>query len=169
MSTHKHLTLTIDYNTCPRLSGYLFRRVSRTGAFLLGCSFIALQVSNHSLDVEYMSSVQGASALGIINVNWGRLSVLAQRRVQRLASNVTSRPSDTPLTQQVSLFFPIPLSSTTPLSPTAVSLYLPPLSPSPPLLYPSIFPTGIPLSPRCIPLSSPLSYPHSVVAGGGFL
>ncbi|XP_064394759.1 FUN14 domain-containing protein 1-like [Halichondria panicea] len=68
------------------LSGYLFRRVSRTAAFLLGCSFIALQ---------------GASALGIINVNWGRLSVLAQRRVQRMASNVTSRPSDTPLTQQV--------------------------------------------------------------------
>ena len=118
VSTHKHLTLTIDYNTCPRLSGYLFRRVSRTGAFLLGCSFIALQVSKHSLDVQYMSSVQGASALGIINVNWRRLSVLAQRRVQRLASNVTSQPSDTPLTQKVS-----PFLSNTHLSPTAVSLF----------------------------------------------
>ena len=28
-----------------RISGYLFKRVSRTAAFLVGCSFIALQVS----------------------------------------------------------------------------------------------------------------------------
>ena len=27
-----------------RISGYLFKRVSRTAAFLVGCSFIALQV-----------------------------------------------------------------------------------------------------------------------------
>lgn len=28
-----------------RLSGYLFKRVSKTAAFLLGCSFLAVQVS----------------------------------------------------------------------------------------------------------------------------
>lgn len=28
-----------------RLSGYLFRKVSRTAAFVVGCTFLALQVS----------------------------------------------------------------------------------------------------------------------------
>lgn len=29
-----------------RLSGYLFRRVSRTAAFLVGCGFLAIQVQS---------------------------------------------------------------------------------------------------------------------------
>lgn len=51
------------------LSGYLFRRVSRTAAFLLGCGFLA---------------VQGASALGLISVNWRLLRRAAEQRISRV-------------------------------------------------------------------------------------
>ena len=38
----------VSVHTC-RVSGYLFRRVSRTAAFLVGCSFLALQVRSWKL------------------------------------------------------------------------------------------------------------------------
>lgn len=51
------------------LSGYLFKRVSKTAAFLLGCSFLA---------------VQGAATLGIIKVNWRRMTQVVRERFNRV-------------------------------------------------------------------------------------
>jgi uncharacterized membrane protein (Fun14 family) len=51
------------------LSGYLFRRVSRTAAFLVGCGFLSLQA---------------ASALGLISINWRLLGQAAQQRLSRV-------------------------------------------------------------------------------------
>lgn len=68
-------------------SGYLFRKVSKTAAFLVGCSFIA---------------VQGASALGLIKINWSRLGVVMQDRLSRVQS--FSGTSDSPLTTKVIKF-----------------------------------------------------------------
>lgn len=72
------------------LSGYLFRRVSRTAAFLVGCSFLV---------------VQGASALGIININWNQLRQVAQRRFSsRLSSVSGGSPTATSLSNRVVMF-----------------------------------------------------------------
>lgn len=69
--------------------------MSKTAAFLVGCSFLAIQVRKVNLTlitllILSLSLTQGAVAVGIINVNWGRLRRAAERRissVQRLAGN----------------------------------------------------------------------------------
>lgn len=83
-----------------RLSGYLFKRVSKTAAFLLGCSFLAVQVSGTWClcsvlvgPLTYHLHVQGAATLGIIKINWRRVSAVLQQRlstVQGLGQNHNS-------------------------------------------------------------------------------
>ena len=97
------LDLSSNVIVLHRLSGYLFKKVSRTAAFLVGCSFLAIQVRtsndvNHFLHLSLSLSLsppspppsEGAVAVGVINVNWGRRRRAAERRissVQRLAGN----------------------------------------------------------------------------------
>ena len=94
--------------------------MSKTAAFLVGCSFLALQVCLSLLPLIPLPFIslsppppslylQGASALGIINVNWSRLGRVARRRmgsVQRLAQSagITSEQGDTTTVQVFATF-----------------------------------------------------------------
>ena len=98
-----------------RISGYLFKRVSRTAAFLVGCSFIALQVCvcvcvcvcvhvctwvrAYTYVCVRVLCVQGATALGIVDINWNRLRLVAQRKMSRVQQLAES--SSESVTEQV--------------------------------------------------------------------
>ncbi|XP_003383156.1 PREDICTED: FUN14 domain-containing protein 1-like [Amphimedon queenslandica] len=57
------------------VSGYLFRKVSRTAAFVLGCGFLALQ---------------GAVSLGIVSINTEGVKELARHNMRRFETHVRS-------------------------------------------------------------------------------
>lgn len=75
-----------------RLSGYLFKRVSRTAAFLVGCTFIVFQVRksvSRFIIVSCLVCSQGATALGVVSVNWNRLQSIARRNMRLAEGHVS--------------------------------------------------------------------------------
>lgn len=69
----------------------MFRRVSRTAAFILGCGFLLVQVYTHIIVHSIIYSFQqGASSLGIISVNTQGIKELARRNMMRIESRMRS-------------------------------------------------------------------------------
>ncbi|KAL5476169.1 hypothetical protein EMCRGX_G026083 [Ephydatia muelleri] len=70
------------------ISGYLFRKVSRTAAIVIGGTFVAVQV---------------AVALGLIEVNWGSLKRAARQNIKHVENKVSQIVStqDQPITDFV--------------------------------------------------------------------
>lgn len=70
------------------ISGYLFRKVSRTAAIVIGGTFVA---------------VQGAVAFGLIEVNWGSLKRAARQNMKHVENKVSQIVStqDQPITDFV--------------------------------------------------------------------